>query len=66
MDNLDSIDLLVQRRNDVIRLRKRRVEITNRYTKLLQNFGFDNIFVQPGGWYIFNEKQYFFFLIYKK
>ena len=59
MDNLDSIDLLVQRRNDVIRLRKRRVEITNRYTKLLQNFGFDNIFVQPGGWYIFNEKQYF-------
>lgn len=59
MDNLDSIDLLVQRRNDIIRLRKRRVEITNRYTKLLQDFGFDDIYVKPGIWYFSNGNQYF-------
>lgn len=59
MSNFDSIDLLVQRRNDVIRLDKQRIEIKNRYNKLLQGFGFDDIFVQPGSWYVFNGNQYF-------
>lgn len=59
MTNFDSIDVWVKRRNDIIRLDKQRVEITNKYTKLLHDFGFDDVFVQPGAWYVFNGVQYF-------
>lgn len=59
MAKLDSIDILVKRRTDMIRLDKERVEVTKRYTKLLQDFGFDNIYVKPGAWYVSNGIQYF-------
>ena len=59
MTNFDSVDELVKRRNNVIRLDKQRVEIAAKYTKLLHDFGFGDVFVQPGAWYFFNGVQYF-------
>ncbi len=46
MTNFDSVDELVKRRNNVIRLDKQRVEIAAKYTKLLHDFGFGDVFVQ--------------------
>ena len=59
MANFDSIDILVKRRNDIVRLNKQRVEIATKYTQLLHDFGFSDVFVQPGAWYYFNGVQYF-------
>ena len=59
MTYFDSVDELVKRRNDVMRLDKQRVEIATKYTKLLRDFGFGDVFVQPGAWYFFNGVQYF-------
>ena len=59
MDNFDSINVPEKRRNTFIQVVKEKNKITDKYTKLLQTFGFVDIYVEPATSYLSNGNRYF-------